>query len=515
MARAKRAMILVSRRQRASEASYERCTAGRRPGEFAPCDAKKKSALTVRAQPIHVSSTGFPQRLLLAVATVCLLTVAGAARAAAAQDAGAIYRVFLTNGQALPSYGEAAHVGNRLVFTLLLGPAIEPGALQLVSLPIDVVDLDRTIAYATAMRAARYAATRGEADYTAITAEVERSVARLVDVKDPKERLRLAEDAKRTLLAWSRANYHYRSADIRKLAGLFDEMIVELRAAAGQDRFSFELDAGSAVPLLEPILPPPAAREALTLALVAAGLADAAGGRGGILAGIAREAARSEGLEDLADEAARRLAAERAIDTAYAALAQDVTARTARAVTRGDVRAVAALAAEVEARDRALGSTRPADVASLRAWLDERIDAARRQRLALDHYQFVRESLLEYERLVRPAMTALDSLKSVLDAIRDASGPGMDALVRAEARLTRLVADLAAIAPPAALADVHATLQSAAFLAREAVLRRKTAIATLSLPVAQEASTAASGSLLLAAEARARLVERLFAPKAG
>jgi hypothetical protein len=35
------------------------------------------------------------------------------------------------------------------------------------------------------------------------------------------------------------------------------------------------------------------------------------------------------------------------------------------------------------------------------------------------------------------------------------------------------------------------------------------------MPTAQEASTAAAGSLLLAAEARARLVERLFPPKAG
>ena len=514
MSRAKRAMILVSRRQRASEAPYERCTARRRPHQFVQRDAKKKSALTVRAQPIHVSSTGFPQRLAVKVATLCLLTVSGAA-GTPFQDAGAIYRVFLANGQALPSYGEAANVGDRLVFTLLVGSSVDHGTLQLVSVPLDAVDLDRTIAYATAMRAARYAATRGETDYAAITAEVERSVARLVDIKDPKERLRLAEEAKRKLLAWSRANYHYRSADIRKLAGLFDDVIVELRAAAGEDRFSFELDAGAAGPPLEPLLPPPTVRESLTLALVAAGMTDAAGGRAGLLTAVASAAGRTEGLEDLADEAARRLAAERAIDDAYATLSRDVTARASRAVARGDVRAVTALQDEVDARDRALGSARSTDVSSLRSWLAERLDAARRQRLALDHYALVRASLLDYERRIRPAMTTLDGLQSVLDAIRDASGPAMDALVRAEARLQRLTTDLAAITPPALLADVHATLQSATHLAREAVVRRKTAVATLSLPTAREASTAASGSLLLAAEARARLVERLFPPKAG
>lgn len=507
-------MILVSRRQRASEASYERCTAGRRPGEFAPCDAKKKSALTVRAQPIHVSCTGFPQRLSLAVAALCLLTVSGAARTEF-QDAGTIFRVFLTNGQALPSYGEAAHVGDRLVFTLLIGSSVEHGALQLVSLPLDVVDLDRTQAYATAIRAARYAVTRGEADYAAITAEVERSVARLVDVKDPAERLRLAEEARRKLLAWSRANYHYRSSDIGKLAGLFDDVIAELRAAAGQDRFSFELDAGAVPPPLEPLQPPPTVREALTLALVASGMADAAGGRGGILSAVAREAARTEGLEDLADEAARRLAGERVIDEAYAKLAREITERAARAVSRGDVRAVTALLADMESRDRALGSQRSSDVASLRSWLGDRLDAARRQRLALDHYVLVRGALLDYERQIRPAMTSLDGLQPVLEAIKDASGPLVDALMRAEARLQRLAGELAGITPPDAVSDVHATLLSAVHLAREAVTRRKTAIATLSMPTAQEASTAAAGSLLLAAEARARLVERLFPPKAG
>lgn len=485
-----------------------------RPCEFAPCDAKKKFALTVRAQPIHVSSTGFPQRLAPALVIFGLLTVAAAAPAGF-QDTGAIFRVFLANGQALPSYGEAANVGDRLVFTLLIGPSVEQGTLQLVSLPLDVVDLDRTTAYATAMRAARYAASRGESDYAAITAEVERSIARLVEIQDPKERLRLAEEAKRKLLNWSRANYHYRWADIRRLAGLFDDVIVELRAAAGDDRFAFELDAGAAPAPIEPLIAPPNAREALTLALVAAGMADTAGGRGGILAAVAKEAAKAEGLEDLADEAARRLRAERAVDDAYAALAGEVTARAARAVARGDVRAMTALTSEVDARDRALGAARPADVASLQSWLAERLDAARRQRLALDHYALVRPSLLDYELRVRPAMTALDALQSVLTDIRDQSGPAMDSLVRAEGRLQRLTAELAGVTAPAALADVHATLQSAAHLAREAMARRKTAIATLSLQTAQEASAAASGSLLLAAEARARLVERLFPPKAG
>jgi hypothetical protein len=57
----KRAMILVTRPQRASEASYESCTAVGRPGQFVPFVVEKKMTPTERAQPIHVSSTVFPQ----------------------------------------------------------------------------------------------------------------------------------------------------------------------------------------------------------------------------------------------------------------------------------------------------------------------------------------------------------------------------------------------------------------------------------------------------------------------
>ena len=67
----------------------------------------------------------------------------------------------------------------------------------------------------------------------------------------------------------------------------------------------------------------------------------------------------------------------------------------------------------------------------MQSWLAERLDAARRQRLALDHYALVRPSLLDYELRVRPAMTALDALQSVLTDIRDQSGPAMDSLADA------------------------------------------------------------------------------------
>ena len=170
-----------------------------------------------------------------------------------------MFRVFLNDGQAIPAFGESAVVGDRVIFTLVVGDGGAKTAMQLVSLPVSTVDVARTARYAESMRAARYAATRGEADYAAMTAEVERSVAQLTKIEDPKRRLELAEEAKRRLLTWSQEHYSYRADDVQKLAGMFDEVIAELRVAAGESRFSFDLVAGSAAAQFEPLLPVPIA----------------------------------------------------------------------------------------------------------------------------------------------------------------------------------------------------------------------------------------------------------------
>jgi hypothetical protein len=90
-----------------------------------------------------------------------LVTAFESAARAQAVDAGAVFRVFLKNGQALPSYGESAIVGDRIVFTLLVGAVDARPTVQLMSLPADRVDLVRTRRYADAMRA-RPRRTRGE-----------------------------------------------------------------------------------------------------------------------------------------------------------------------------------------------------------------------------------------------------------------------------------------------------------------------------------------------------------------
>ena len=77
-----------------------------------------------------------------------------------------------------------------------------------------------------------------------MTQEVQRTLAELTAITDPKKRLAMAEDARRRLLDWSASTYGYRAADVQELARLFDEVICELRAAAGERQFSLDLRDG-------------------------------------------------------------------------------------------------------------------------------------------------------------------------------------------------------------------------------------------------------------------------------
>jgi hypothetical protein len=483
--------------------------------------------MTSREQSFHVSSTGFPHRAArrfargpkppmtrrLATGIVALVLVFAAVPAGQAIDAGSMFRVFLTDGQAIPTFGESAVVGDRVVFTLVVGDGGARTAMQLVSLPVGTVDVVRTARYAESMRAARYAATRGEADYAAITAEVERSVAQLTKIEDPKRRLELAEEAKRRLLSWSQEHYSYRADDVQKLAGMFDEVIAELRLAAGESRFSFDLVAGSAAAQFEPLLPVPSLRESVAMALAAAKMSDLGAERQAILKAAATAAGSAVNAEDLTAAIDERLAMEQSADAAYAALAATLLSRADAAMRRADVDEVAEARRQAIARDRELGSLRPQELATLMGSLDAKLEAARTYRLALDHYAYARRGRLEYERRVRPAMSGFDGMRPMLEAIRDMRGTPFERLTIAYERLRAFAADLARVTPPTDLADVHATLSSSVHMAVEACERRRRAVIVASLADARDASSAAAGAVLLADQARQSLVRRLFPPR--
>src|SRR5690242_10816563 len=115
---------------------------------------------------IHMFSTG-PFRRACAVALVVVPAVAFAqsSPSSAANDA-TLFRVFLRDGSTLVSYGEYARVADRVVLALPLGGGTASAPdLEMLSIPADTVDWDKTDAYADSARAARYAATLGPNDF--------------------------------------------------------------------------------------------------------------------------------------------------------------------------------------------------------------------------------------------------------------------------------------------------------------------------------------------------------------
>jgi hypothetical protein len=426
--------------------------------------------------------------------------------------AGAVFRVFLKSGEALPSYGEAAVTGDHVVFTLMIGAEPPGNSMQLISVPTDRVDAERTTAYANSLRLEHYAATRGPVDYAAMTQEVQRTLSEVTAVSDPKKRLELAEAARKRLMDWAAGTYGYKAAEVRQMADLFDEVITSLRAAAGERQFSIDLRVGPE-PKNEPLLPMPTRAEFVRLAIEAAHAADSEDDRIAILRAAANLAYASPAESELGARLAREVALEQQATAAYTELAASLRAQADAALKKGDVAAMAGIVAALRARDQELGGRRPQMTAALASELDRDLGRVREYRAALDHYFAIRSTLLAYERNVRPVMSGFDGLAPIFTAVKEDRFTAYERLVKCEERLASYTEALDLVQAPSELVDIHATLMSSLRMASHAIARRRVASASGSKTAAAEASSAAAGALLLAEQARTQLVARLYPPK--
>ncbi|MEO8482342.1 MAG: hypothetical protein ABI634_09050 [Acidobacteriota bacterium] len=438
---------------------------------------------------------------------LALVVAAPAGVGAQTSIADSLYRVFLRTGEALPSYGEPAVVGDRVVFNLIVGAPTDSPNLQLVNLPTNRIDLPKTNRYRETKRAAFYGETRGEAEYAAMTAEVARTLDQLAAVPDPRQRLALAEEARRRLLEWSNEHFLYRSSDIRELAGMFDDVINQLRLAAGQPKLSFDIVAKP--PLRERLLPAPTRRESVTLALMAAKTADIAEERVSILR-LAEAPARAES-PSLARIVTARLTAEIRAGSAYAALTAALLKRAEDARRRGDVMAVKRLQVELVRRDRSLGRLRPLEMKALATELQGTLRATAAFRRALANYNQQRGTLRAYNVKVRPIFSGIAAATPVVAAVRELHAATRQQLSSTELRLRALQAQAQKIRPPRTLTGTHATLISAIRMARESLTRRQ--LDGSRLPTTPgPAASAAAGALLLTQQARADLATSLRPP---
>jgi hypothetical protein len=451
---------------------------------------------------------------------VCLAAVIGLAAPAVIRAQSAdplLYRVFLADGTGLASFGEWARVDDRLVFSMPLGAGAGPSELHLVSLPVQRIDMARTERYAEAVRASHYAASRGEADFAQLSGDVAQALNQVALIKDPDARLTTAERARKALADWPGAHYSYRSAEVREIVGVLDEVISGLRAQGGKERFDLALSTTTEAPQ-DTLLPAPDDTEVVQQLMSAANIVDSPAEKVSLLQSVVAFIDRAVGLlpesfaKTIRATALGDIADEQRVDAQYAKLRTTTLAEAVKYAGTADVRALERLRKRVQEQDVRLGSRRPQDLGGVIATLDAHLDAAHRLRLAHDQWQLRIDADRAYQRAVSPFVGILVELTSSLDEIRSLAGPPPFELRPVAQRLVRASRRLALVEPPPELAPVHAVFRSAFSLAENAVQLRLDAAQAADIELAKQAAAAASGAMMLLTRARADLDAALQPP---
>ena len=460
---------------------------------------------------------------------IVAVAVAGIAVASAhAVDAAAdppFYRIFLRDGGTIVTYGEYAQVADRVVLSIPIGGTDEAPVLHVVSIAETDIEWERTNAYAQAARARRYVQTRGDADFAQLTREVADTLYRVGSVNDPAQRLAIAEAARRQLVEWPRTHYGYRAGELADMTVWLDQVVSELRIAAGQSSFDLAL-VSTPPPYVAPtidLVPPPGERERLELALTAAGRAVDPAERVSLLRTVMDAAAPAtapgNGSGDAVWKSAvharayAQLGAELRMDRDYADLRSKALARAEVLQKQADVRSLQSLIRWVLEEDGKLNRMRPAEVAALLATLDLRLDAARRLRLARDAWALRAAVLRQYWNDVREGLDRLLAVRDWLTDVRELAGPSPGALRRLGEHAEDAQQRLAKISPPGEVGAAHSTLRAAAGMAARASATRVEAVRSGSMDLAWQASSAAAGALLMLDQAVADLRRLTHAPR--
>jgi hypothetical protein len=430
--------------------------------------------------------------------------------AAAGADGLRSYRIFLTDGTPLVSYGEFSRANGRVVFTVPIGSPSNPDALRIVTLPDSVVDWERTNRYTDAVRYQQYASTRGEEDYVVLTAAVARALGDMAFAPDANGKLLIAAEIRRQLIEWPSSHLGYRAGDVRELTAIIEEAISDVRADFGQHAFDLSLVA-VVEPPAERLLPEPTLMDSVDSASTVARLTDEPRARMSlqqsilsVLEGPRRNVPRSW-LSSTKRTLKRGIEREVTLDRQYSELAARSLGAAAQYEVRGDVRALDRLVADVREEDGRLGYQRPNDVTTLLASLAARTESARAVRLAADRWEYRKKTFAAYRDQIYGSFDKFGGVVADIGAVRDLSGPNLRQLPKTDKRISAIEVGLLPLDPPAGLRPAHDMLLSSVRLMREAVRLRRVAAASGEMSVAENASAAAAGSLLLLDLARAHI----------
>ena len=327
----------------------------------------------------------------------------------------------------------------------------------------------------------------------------------------------MAQEARGNLARWPAQNFGYRAADVAQLTGMLDEVISELRVAAGQSSFDVSLVASTGAPSVE-LLPAPDFRGTLEQAMAASAVTPEPAERVSLLRAITtalREPAKRGGWEAaLHARAAMDLATELRIDRSYRDLSASSIASAAVRAARGDVAGVQALVQSVLKADDRLGRRRPQESAALLASAGS---APRRSQARPSDARRLGVARGDVHGLSRGDHAgdrrAATSRQRSLENIRELAGPSPRLLPRLEQRLVMAKQRLAAVSPPAELDAAHGLFGAAFQMARRAVSTRRNAVSSRDMKLAWDAASAAAGALMLLDRAAQELEKQTSPPR--
>ena len=300
-----------------------------------------------------------------------------------------LLRLFLKDGTSVVSYGEFARLDDRVVFSMATGGDAVP-RLHAATLPASAIDWARTDQHAASTRYQRYVQTRAEKDFQHLSDGVAGVLSEVLLTTDRIRTIEVAQQARATLAAWPREHYGYRQKDVREILSFLDEVISDLRAAAGMTSFDVALVAARPEVVLEPLTTMPSLREQIDQVFRVASLTELSSERVAFLqtalvlldeAGSTISPTEAAALRRLAETGIRE---EEVIDVRYRDRARRLMSDATRGAERARISDVQRVLNRIPREDARLGERRPEMVHALRASVQAQLDAARRLRLLRD-----------------------------------------------------------------------------------------------------------------------------------
>lgn len=441
---------------------------------------------------------------------LCLAALCSSPASAQSATSRVLFRVFLTDGRVLSSYGEWARIDDRVIFSMPAQLTRDPIELHLVTIPAQRVDWARTDAYAESVRAAAYAGSRGDADFVAFSSELAKVLNDVAKIADPAARLATAERARQRLAEWPASHYGYRVTEVRDALAVLDEVISQLRVSMGITRFDLALSANA--PLVAPPPPPlplPTDAELVEQFVAAASIADSPIEKISLLQTVMRLLDRAIGL--LPTEWAARMRGsvsgdldrERKVEKAYDDLRTHTLEEASKLASKGRMSDLERLRDRVKEEDQRLGGHRAGDVASLLATIDLQATAAIANRETRKEWDRRAPIFRRYRRSTNAAFKVFGDAVMALEQVKTMNGPAVNTIGTLTRRLSAASKGFRKVVAPDELASGHALIASAWELADNAFRLRLEAVSANSVDAAQRASSAAAGALMLYQRARA------------